>query len=799
MDTVASEPAIAARMRQEFFLQIRRWQEDEGYQVHVLCSTAGELQRFQELWHEEAGADEQTMPLTEVRFLSRGLLWTDAKLVVVTDAEIYGRHKLIRARHQYHRLSQPSDWSEFNEGDFVVHLQHGIGKFLGLRTITQRERVTTTDSLRVEERLTNHEVLTIEYADQARVYVPIDQAHLVNKYISAGKRTPPLHRLGSGLWQRQKQRAEKAILDLASELLEIQAARATLHGHAYSQDTEWQREFEAAFAYEETPDQEDAILAVKRDMETSKPMDRLICGDVGYGKTEVALRAAFKAVMEGFQVAVLVPTTILAEQHYQTFRERLAGYPVATEMLSRFRTAGQQRQIIDRLRRGEVDIVIGTHRLLSADVAFKNIGLVVIDEEQRFGVLHKERFKHLRKLIDVITLSATPIPRTLYLSLTGARDMSTIQTPPQDRLPVETTVAPYDEPMIQRVITRELDRGGQVFFLHNRVRTIESVATKLRRLLNEKDVPSSAEESDTAVRVEIAHGQMHEHQLEEVMQRFVNGQIDVLVCTTIIESGLDIPNANTIIIDRADRFGLSDLYQLRGRVGRYKHQAYAYMLIPPQLDLVANAKKRIGAIRRYSSLGSGFKIAMRDLEIRGAGNVLGPEQSGHISAIGFDLYCQLLKQSIARLKNEPVHHPPQVTVRLDFLATADKAGGRQGTVRGEAAAHIPTHYIAESRRRVEAYRRLAAAATLTELEAVEQELHDRYGSPPREITRLFHCARLKFQAATAGIEKVETRDGRLMLTRNGQLLQVDGKFPRLAATTIEDRLDEIIAILGSRV
>ena len=537
---------------------MQRWVE-EGCALHVFCSTDGEKQRFEELWREQFKSIPTTLTLHPSSFLSRGFLWSDAKLAVVTDSEIFGRYKLVRPRRKFHQLAQPTDWTDLQEGDFVVHVQHGIGKYLGLKSLDFNG--------------TKQEVLSIEYADEARLYVPIDQAHLVSKYIGAGKRQPPLHQLGGTLWQRQKLSAERAIMDLAANLLEIQAARNMLEGHAFSTDTAWQHEFEAAFIYDETPDQLTAIEEVKRDMESTRPMDRLICGDVGYGKTEVAIRAAFKAVMDGYQVAVLCPTTVLAEQHCNTFRERMSGYPVAIEMLSRFRTAREQKKVAQLLREGGVDIVIGTHRLLSGDILFKNLGLVVVDEEQRFGVLHKERFKQLRKLVDVVTLSATPIPRTLYLSLTGARDMSTIQTPPQDRLPVETLIAP---------LRRAADPAGHPARTQPRRPGVfpaqprpdhRGVAARLRTLLEGSNI-----------RIDVGHGQMSDDELEDVMRRFVKGDIDVLVCTTIIESGLDIPNANTIIIDRADRFGLSDLYQLRGRVGRYKHQAYAYILLPRHMQ-----------------------------------------------------------------------------------------------------------------------------------------------------------------------------------------------------------------------
>ena len=484
--------------------------------------------------------------------------------------------------------------------------------------------------------------------------MPVTEAHLVGKYVGVGKVRPPLNTLGGTRWNKAKEQAERAVRDVAAELLQIQAVRESQAGHSFPPDVPWQREFEGAFIFEETPDQLRAIGETKSDMERPKPMDRLICGDVGFGKTEVAIRAAFKAVMGGRQVAVLVPTTVLAQQHFNTFRERMADYPVRIELLSRFRTHREQQRVVRDLAAGAVDIVIGTHRLIQSDIVFKELGLVVIDEEQRFGVLHKEKFKRLRTLVDVLTLSATPIPRTLYLALTGARDMSTIQTPPHDRLPVETIVVQYDERVIRDAIQRELNRGGQVFFLHNRVMTIETMRPKLRTL-----VPHA--------RIVVGHGQMEADELEEVMTKFVNGEADVLLSTTIIESGLDIPNANTIIIDRADRFGLSDLYQLRGRVGRYKHQAYAYLLLPRHASLLADVRKRISAIRQYSTLGSGFKIAMRDLEIRGAGNLLGSEQSGHITAVGFELYCQLLKQSVSALKGEKVKPRVEVSVKLDFL------------------------------------------------------------------------------------------------------------------------------------
>ncbi|MGO8763684.1 MAG: transcription-repair coupling factor, partial [Limisphaerales bacterium] len=656
----ALDPQIAEAQRREFFVQLHRWLR-QGLALHVFCNNDGERQRFEEIWKENGFAPEDGLEV-HLGTLSRGFICDELKLVVATDAEIFGRYKIQRPRRlkSPHALAARSaldiDFTDLEEGDLVVHLQYGIGKFLGLKNLPVASRATAPGGGAPAET----ECLVIEYAaanpadEPPKLYVPVSEAHLVGKYVGAGRASPPLNTLGGTRWFKAREQAERAVRDVAAELLRIQAARETQSGHAFKLDTAWQLEFESAFIYEETPDQLTAISQTKSDMEKPKPMDRLICGDVGFGKTEVAIRAAFKAVMDGKQVAVLVPTTVLAQQHFNNFRERMADYPVRLELLSRFRTRRQQARVVKDLAAGAVDIVIGTHRIVQDDIAFKDLGLVVIDEEQRFGVLHKEKFKRLRTIVDVLTLSATPIPRTLYLALTGARDMSTIQTPPHDRLPVETIVTQYDERTIRDAILRELSRGGQVFFLHNRVMTIEVMRSKLQTL-----VPGA--------RIVVGHGQMDSDTLEEVMAQFVNGDADVLLSTTIIESGLDIPNANTIIIDRADRFGLSDLYQLRGRVGRYKHQAYAYLLLPRHARLLTDVRKRISAMKQYASLGSGFKIAMRDLEIRGAGNLLGAEQSGHITAVGFELYCQLLKQSVASLKGEKIKPRVEVSVKLDFL------------------------------------------------------------------------------------------------------------------------------------
>ncbi len=790
----APEPAVAEAQRREFFAQLHRWLR-QGWAAHVFCNNDGERQRFSEIWREY-GFDDPS-PNLHLGALARGFLCDEAHLAVVTDAEMFGRYKVQRPRRlksahaQATRSALDIDFTDLEEGDYVVHLQHGIGRYVGLQVLPLGAGTKPTAGAATAQ--AGQECLVIEYAptDPAqpppRLFVPVTEAHLVSKYVGTGKARPPLNTLGGTRWARAKAQAERAVRDVASDLLAIQAARESQAGHAFAPDAPWQREFEGAFIFEETPDQARAIVETKADMERPKPMDRLICGDVGFGKTEVGIRAAFKAVMDGKQVAVLVPTTVLAQQHFNTFRERMADYPIRLELLSRFRTRRAQAQVVRDLAAGAVDIVIGTHRLLQRDIAFKDLGLVVIDEEQRFGVMHKEKFKMLRQLVDVLTLSATPIPRTLYLALTGARDMSTIQTPPHDRLPVETIVTGYDERVIRDAIQRELNRGGQVFFLHNRVMTIATMAQKLQALLPH-------------ARIVVGHGQMHSDDLEEVMTQFINGEADVLLSTTIIESGLDIPNANTIIVDRADRFGLSDLYQLRGRVGRYKHQAYAYLLLPRHGSLLTDVRKRLSTMKQYSMLGSGFKIAMRDLEIRGAGNLLGAEQSGHITAVGFELYCQLLKQSVAGLKGEKVKPRVEVEVRLDFL-TLGPPGERpqaetpavNAAIRSQdaASAYIPFRYISDARQRIEGYRKLAQLTDKAGLTSLEQELRDRFGPVPPPLALLLQVAELKLLACDQGITEIEVKEDRLMLTRNNDYIMVGSKFPRLMKKQPTSRLKEI--------
>ena len=810
--------------RREFFAQLHRWAR-QGFCVRVLCNNDGERQRFLEVWGEYDLGDLPDALRAEIGTIGSGFLFGEARMVVVTDAEIFARYKVQRPRRLKSRHAHATksafdiDFTELEAGDPVVHIQHGIGRYLGLKVMPMRVKDGTEGQ--------GEECMVIEYAPSdpdnppPKLYVPVSEAHLVSKYVGAGKASPSLNTLGGKRWAKAKARAERAVHDLAAEMLSIQAERESQVGHAFGADTTWQREFEAAFLYEETPDQDATISAAKADMESDQPMDRLVCGDVGFGKTEVAVRAAFKAVMGGKQVAILVPTTVLAQQHFNTFIERMADYPVRIELLSRFRSRSQQRQVVADLGTGAVDIVIGTHRLVQPDVVFKDLGLVVIDEEQRFGVLHKERFKQLRRMVDVLTLSATPIPRTLYMALTGARDMSTIETPPQDRLPVETIVAQYDERLIQRAITRELRRGGQVFFLHNRVGTIHTVEKKLAAI-----VPDAL--------ILVGHGQMKSDELEQVMTAFVNGEADVLLSTTIIESGIDIPNANTIIIDRADRFGLSDLYQLRGRVGRYKHQAYAYILLPRHAALLADARRRISAIKQYSSLGSGFKIAMRDLEIRGAGNLLGSEQSGHITAVGFELYCQLLKQSVAALKGEKVKPRVEVEVRFDFLAMSPgqveaaeeprqrprrRPRAEVSVPRDEdswewydetvpetveekntcpvAPAFLPLDYIGDSRQRIDVYRRLAQATTRAALDDLKRELRDRFGKPPAAVNLLILVAEMKLVAAAKLVTLMETENNALKLMRNSDYITLGGRFPRLEKKTAKARLGEIKKMLSA--
>lgn len=749
--------------REEFSRQLKEWKK-EKWTVLMAFHSDGEKERFTELVLENAWDDGFLQPMSGT--LSRGFTIPEARVAVLSDAEIFGRYQNQRGRRRYkiakerQSAQQVSSLREYNYGDLVVHIDYGIGKFRGIKS-----RDTPEGS---------QEVLEIEYDDQARLYVPLDQAHLVSRYIGSGKKAPKLSRLGDQRWSKLRKQAENSIMDYAARLLSIQAERESHRGFSHPADNKWQWEFENAFIYKETPDQLRAIEDAKHDMESNRPMDRLICGDVGFGKTEVAIRAAFKAVMSGKQVAILAPTTVLAEQHFQNFRERMSDFPVSIETLSRYRSAQEQRVTLEKMALGSVDIVIGTHRIISKDVDFKNLGLVVVDEEQRFGVKHKERFKEMWRFVDVLTLSATPIPRTLYLSMMGVREMSVIDTPPPNRRPVATTVCPYDEKIIRSALEKEMARQGQVFFLHNRVKSIRGVKRRIEGL-----VPG--------LRVEVGHGQMGDDELEDVMKRFIAHEFDVLVCTTIIESGVDIPNANTIIIDRADRFGLADLYQIRGRVGRAERRAYAYLMLPPDMLTVGDSRKRINAIKQYSSLGAGFKIAMRDLEIRGAGNLLGTQQSGHIAAIGFDLYCQLLKQSVSKLKGEPAGDRIDMSVHIDFLCT-NEAQYTQAPD-GSLPAYVPADYMPEARLRITAYRELAESSEIKELGQLRENWTDRFGKPPPPVEHLLMSTEIKIRAALKGCSGLEIQNEKLKLTKNGKYVQINGKFPRLIGDDEEELLE----------
>jgi transcription-repair coupling factor (superfamily II helicase) len=791
---------LAEAKRAQFVERLQEWRANNA-KIIIYFQTEGEAERFREIM----GGAIDSIDFVEGT-LAHGFCFLAANLVVLSAAELFGRFATHPRRrlHRAERHRTQIDFSELNEGDLVVHLEHGIGRFLGLQKIGRArppgapEAIGQDGSAIRPYQHEEQEVLVLEFADEARLYVPLEQAYLVSRYVGAGKKSPPLSSLGDGRWARAKIKAAASIFDYAGKMLAVQAQRETHPGYAFAPDTKWQVEFEHSFPFRETPDQMKAIIDTKIDMERSRPMDRLICGDVGFGKTEVAVRAAFKAVMNGKQVAVLAPTTVLAQQHFEVFRQRMLDYPVRIEMLSRFRSQSEQKKVLRLLREGGVDIVIGTHRLISGDVVFKDLGLVVIDEEQRFGVLHKEKFKELFKLVDVLTLSATPIPRTLYLSLVGVKDMSTIETPPLNRLPVETVISAYDERLIRAAIDRELERQGQIFFLHNRIATIERVRDRVVDLCPQ-------------ARVEIGHGQMDADELEGVMARFIAGKTDVLVCTTIIESGLDIPNANTIIIDRADQFGLADLYQLRGRVGRAEHKAYAYLLLPREMMTVGAARKRISAIKQYSSLGAGFRIAMRDLEIRGAGSILGTAQSGHIVAIGFDLYCQLLKQAVTQLKGEKPRFRLDVDLKLDFVATNEAefvssrndgfpavrldVTARKPSLLEKIPAFIPITYVSDPSLRIRAYRDVAEVATREQLQRLGRIWRDRFGPFPAPVDNLFGLIEIKLAAAKSGINRVEVRERKLMLTRRGDFILVAGKFPRLVGAEIEQHLREILELI----
>ena len=701
-------------------------------------------------------------------YIPEGCIFPNEKVILVSEKELYGQAKIVgshmematpssRAKTTGDRISTIDD---LVPGDYVIHLDHGLGRYQGLNIITTND---------VEQ-----EVITIEYAEENKLHVPVTHAHLLSKYVGVGGTVKRLNKLGSSRWIKDKNNAAKAIIDLASELLETQAKRRTLKGTTFPEDDEWMHEFEASFPYTETRDQVTVIKQVKEDLQSQTPMDRLICGDAGYGKTEVAIRAAFKVAMAEKQVAIIVPTTILAQQHYENFFDRMRSYPLRVEMLSRFCTQKQKQDILEGMKNGSVDIVVGTHSLLQKNVVFKNLGIVIIDEEQRFGVTHKEKLKQLRNMVDIMTMSATPIPRTLYMSLTGVRNMSLIQTPPTERVAIETTVCKFNDSVIRKAIKRELNRGGQIFFLHNRVLTIELIAERLKRMVPE-------------ARIVFGHGQMPSRKLETIMHTFIEGRADILVSTTIIENGVDIPNANTIIIDRADRFGISDLYQLRGRVGRSNHKGYAYFLIPSHGHLDNIARKRINAVKEHSHLSAGFQLALKDLEIRGAGNILGAQQSGHITSIGFALYCQLLKRTIAAMNGEKIPDIVATEINIDFL----KKGDFTDDFDGISSLHIPSTYIENEALRIRAYREMAEATRSQHIKDIEQSLKDRFGTPPQQVQALIKIATIRIEATIREITQVKVQYSKLMLSRGKATLKGAEGYPTIPNGNLLKRLDYI--------
>ena len=744
-------PAFGGRLRH--FLQECARLAAAGQRVVIVSQQS---QRLEELLDESGGAGDSRRPTLVHGQLQSGLQSEALKLTVFTDSEIFGWQKIRRPQRPRKAAGRQSFLTELASGDLVVHIEHGIAYYRGMVTMAGRRE--GPDGRADGGDATEREYLLLEYAAGDRLYVPADQADRITRYIGAGDAAPQPTRLGSGEWNRAKNRVRKAVREIANELLELYAARQDAEGLAFPPDTPWQAELEGSFPYVETPDQLRALDEVKRDMESPRPMDRLLVGDVGYGKTEVALRAAFKAVEAGKQVGVLVPTTVLAQQHWNTFRERLAPFPVRVEMLSRFRSDAEQREVVKGLADGSVDICIGTHRILQKDVAFKDLGLVIVDEEQRFGVVHKERLKQLRREVDVLTLTATPIPRTLHMSLVGVRDMSTIETPPEERLPIRTYVTEHDQGLVRESILRELDRGGQVYYVHNRVKTIAFEASRLQQLVPE-------------ARIAVGHGQMPEDQLEQVMLDFAAGRYDVLVCTTIIESGLDIPSVNTLIVNNSHRFGLSQLYQLRGRVGRGAARAYAYFLYTRDTALTEVAEKRLRTIFEATELGAGFRIALKDLEIRGAGNLLGAEQHGHISAVGFDLYTRLLAEAVGQLKQaRAALAGTRPTAGAPTLALASAAPAPSVSL--PVTAFLPPEYVEDDATRLGFYQRLAGVQTGPELGELVDELIDRFGPLPEPAQNLVYVVSLRLAARRAGVQQIQSMDGEVVV-RFDRLPRVD--------------------------
>ena len=684
-----------------------------GDRVLIACHNEAEQKRLGEVLAAGQLAQSDRLRLAPGR-VRAGFRMVEIGLVILSDYELFHREETRRIEPRRRLESRAIDsFLDLAEGDYVVHVSHGIARYSGMQVLEKNGRT--------------EEHLILEFREGTRVFVPASKIDLVQKYVGGSNTEPELSKLGGTSWQKKKDKVQEAVFDLASEMIELHALREAKPGYAYPPDTEWQVEFEAAFPYQETPDQLSSLVEIRQDMQRSRPMDRLICGDVGFGKTELAMRAAFKAVDNGKQVAVLVPTTILAEQHFRTFSQRLAEYPFVVEGLSRFRSAGEQKRILKKLASGGVDVIIGTHRLVSKDVQFKELGLVIIDEEQRFGVDHKERLKRLRATVDVLTMTATPIPRTLHLSLLGIRDISNLETPPADRLAIETRIVRFDPQLIRHAIVRELNRDGQVYFVHNRVQSIQAIAQQLQSIVPE-------------ARIVVGHGQMPEHELEEAMVKFVRRDADILVATTIIESGLDIPNVNTIFINQADRYGLADLHQLRGRVGRSKNRAYAYLVLDGDRAVSPTAGRRLKAIEEFTELGAGFKIAMRDLEIRGAGNILGTQQSGHIAAVGYEMYCQLMENAVRALKKEPPKTPLEINIDLPWEA------------------YLPRDYVAGQRLRIEVYRRLARIRSLEKLEDFRKELRDRFGPLPEPAEWLLRLNEIRLHAAHWQIAQVHLEE-----------------------------------------
>lgn len=753
---------------------LQRWSKD-GKTLVAACGSQGEAERFKKMLEEDSGCREISLEIIANR-VSGGIFIPEVDVIILGESELFGKHLdhgRITDRNRYRACYKIGEDNQLTAGDLAVHAVHGIAVYRGIKEITENGVV--------------QEVIELEFSDEVTLYVPLEQAWLVSHYVGGTRRKPSPSKLGGNSWKKARAAAADSAYDLAAELLRIEALRQDAAGYAFEQNAQWEYPFSASFPFSETPDQKEAIKQVLADMERPEPMDRLLCGDVGYGKTEVAIRAAFRAVVNGRQAAVLVPTTLLANQHFHAFRERMAEYPVNIEVLSRFRSEAEQKSILERIAESKIDILIGTHRLLQKDLVFADLGLVVIDEEQRFGVKDKEKLKRMRASVDILTMTATPIPRTLYFSLSGVRNLSTIMTPPAERLPVTTVVAQIDDKLIRAAVLRELERSGQLFFLHNRVRTIESVVERLRELVPEADFV-------------MAHGQMPAHELEEAMDDYINRRADVLVCTTIIESGLDIPNANTIIVENAERFGLAELYQLRGRVGRYHHQAYAYFLLSPQGAPTGNARQRMTAIRQYTALGAGMNLALRDMEIRGAGNILGSEQSGHIAAVGFDFYCELLHESVARLRNEkPSRGVRSVIVNLPGIEFGVRSHSDRKKRRNIQPAGIPAWYIESEQLRLQYYRKISGLKKEADLTDLEEEMKDRFGELPEEVGAMLELAGMRLSAAELNVHSVSVRNRKIFLeTPSGVIRNKNGKLPLINSEEPLEQVREINAWLRDK-